>query len=78
VIDHVAAVIDQRIQTTAFSAEGALTKDTVPVNASPSDRSADGIDDPIISRSDAEAVTVGSRAANNHVGDERARGNLPP
>jgi regulator of protease activity HflC (stomatin/prohibitin superfamily) len=26
------AVIDERIQTTAFSAEEALTKDTVPVN----------------------------------------------
>src|SRR6201981_436235 len=32
VIDNVVAVIDQRIQTTAFSAEEALTKDTVPVN----------------------------------------------
>lgn len=32
VIDNVVAVIDQRIQTTAFSAEQALTKDTVPVN----------------------------------------------
>lgn len=32
VIDHVVAVIDARIQTTAFSAEEALTKDTVPVN----------------------------------------------
>jgi regulator of protease activity HflC (stomatin/prohibitin superfamily) len=32
VIDSVVAVIDQRIQTTAFSAEEALTKDTVPVN----------------------------------------------
>jgi regulator of protease activity HflC (stomatin/prohibitin superfamily) len=31
VIDHVVAVIDERIQTTAFSAEAALTKDTVPV-----------------------------------------------
>src|SRR6266481_4908855 len=31
VIDHVVAVIDERIQTTAFSAEEALTKDTVPV-----------------------------------------------
>ena len=30
VIDHVVAVIDERIQTTAFSAEAALTKDTVP------------------------------------------------
>ena len=26
------AIIDERIQTTAFSAEEALTKDTVPVN----------------------------------------------
>ena len=32
VIDIVVAVIDERIQTTAFSAEAALTKDTVPVN----------------------------------------------
>lgn len=32
VVDNVAAVIDQRIQTTAFSAEQALTRDTVPVN----------------------------------------------
>jgi regulator of protease activity HflC (stomatin/prohibitin superfamily) len=32
IIDSVAAVIDQRIQTTAFNAEQALTKDTVPVN----------------------------------------------
>jgi regulator of protease activity HflC (stomatin/prohibitin superfamily) len=32
VVDNVVAVIDQRIQTTAFSAEEALTKDTVPVN----------------------------------------------
>jgi regulator of protease activity HflC (stomatin/prohibitin superfamily) len=32
VIDRVVAVIDERIQTTAFSAEEALTKDTVPVN----------------------------------------------
>ena len=32
VIDHIVAVIDERIQTTAFSAEAALTKDTVPVN----------------------------------------------
>jgi len=32
VIDHIVAVIDERIQTTAFSAEEALTKDTVPVN----------------------------------------------
>ena len=32
VIDRVVAVIDERIQTTAFGAEAALTKDTVPVN----------------------------------------------
>ncbi len=32
IIDNVVAVIDERIQTTAFSAEAALTKDTVPVN----------------------------------------------
>ena len=32
VIDTVVAVIDQRIQTTAFNAEQALTRDTVPVN----------------------------------------------
>jgi regulator of protease activity HflC (stomatin/prohibitin superfamily) len=32
VIDNVAAVIDERIQTTAFNAEQALTKDTGPVN----------------------------------------------
>jgi len=32
VIDSVTAIIDERIQTTAFSAEQALTKDTVPVN----------------------------------------------
>ncbi len=32
VIDAVIAVIDGRIQTTAFNAEQALTKDTVPVN----------------------------------------------
>jgi regulator of protease activity HflC (stomatin/prohibitin superfamily) len=32
VIDHVVAIIDERIQTTAFGAEAALTKDTVPVN----------------------------------------------
>ena len=32
VIDNVVAIIDQRIQTTAFSAEQALTRDTVPVN----------------------------------------------
>ncbi|QBC31857.1 slipin family protein [Pandoraea sp. XY-2] len=32
VIDSITAVIDERIQTTAFNAEQALTKDTVPVN----------------------------------------------
>ena len=32
VVDNVVAIIDERIQTTAFSAEAALTKDTVPVN----------------------------------------------
>jgi regulator of protease activity HflC (stomatin/prohibitin superfamily) len=32
VLDAVTAVIDERIQTTAFAAESALTKDTVPVN----------------------------------------------
>ena len=32
VLDSVVAVIDERIQTTAFNAEQALTKDTVPVN----------------------------------------------
>src|SRR5665213_3645522 len=32
VIDHIVAIIDERIQTTAFGAEAALTKDTVPVN----------------------------------------------
>jgi regulator of protease activity HflC (stomatin/prohibitin superfamily) len=32
VVDSVTAVIDGRIQTTAFNAERALTKDTVPVN----------------------------------------------
>ena len=32
VIDNVIAIIDERIQTTAFNAEQALTKDTVPVN----------------------------------------------
>lgn len=32
VLDSVIAVIDERIQTTAFNAEQALTKDTVPVN----------------------------------------------
>ena len=32
IIDSVIAVIDERIQTTSFNAEQALTKDTVPVN----------------------------------------------
>src|SRR3984893_17086531 len=32
IVDNVIAVIDERIQTTAFNAEQALTKDTVPVN----------------------------------------------
>lgn len=32
VVDRVAAVVDQRIQTTSFNAERALTRDTVPVN----------------------------------------------
>jgi regulator of protease activity HflC (stomatin/prohibitin superfamily) len=32
VIDSVVAIIDTRIQTTAFNAEQALTRDTVPVN----------------------------------------------
>ena len=32
IVDQVAMIIDQRIQTTAFNAEKALTKDTVPVN----------------------------------------------
>jgi regulator of protease activity HflC (stomatin/prohibitin superfamily) len=32
VIDNIVAIIDERIQTTAFSAEAALTRDTVPVN----------------------------------------------
>lgn len=32
VLDHIVAVIDERIQTTAFSAEAALTKDTVLLN----------------------------------------------
>ena len=32
IIDSVVAVIDGRIQTTAFNAEQALTRDTVPVN----------------------------------------------
>ena len=31
-IDSVAAMLDQRIQTTEFNAESALSKDTVPVN----------------------------------------------
>lgn len=31
-LDSVAATIDQRIQTTQFNAEQALTRDTVPVN----------------------------------------------
>jgi len=32
VLDNIVAVIDGRIQTTAFNAEQALTRDTVPVN----------------------------------------------
>jgi regulator of protease activity HflC (stomatin/prohibitin superfamily) len=32
VLDTVVAIIDERIQTTAFNAESALTRDTVPVN----------------------------------------------
>ena len=32
IIDSIAAVIDERIQTTQFNAEQALTRDTVPVN----------------------------------------------
>ena len=32
VLDDIVAIIDERIQTTAFNAEQALTKDTVPVN----------------------------------------------
>lgn len=32
VVDRVVAIIDERIQTTAFNAEQALTRDTVPVN----------------------------------------------
>ena len=32
ILDSVTAVIDERIQTTTFTAEQALTKDTVPVN----------------------------------------------
>jgi regulator of protease activity HflC (stomatin/prohibitin superfamily) len=32
VLDRIVAIIDERIQTTAFNAEQALTRDTVPVN----------------------------------------------
>jgi regulator of protease activity HflC (stomatin/prohibitin superfamily) len=32
IVDSITAIIDGRIQTTAFSAEQALTRDTVPVN----------------------------------------------
>ncbi|NVN12450.1 slipin family protein [Nguyenibacter vanlangensis] len=32
VIDRIVAIIDERIQTTGFNAEQALTRDTVPVN----------------------------------------------
>jgi regulator of protease activity HflC (stomatin/prohibitin superfamily) len=32
ILDNITAVIDERIQTTAFSAEQALSRDTVPVN----------------------------------------------
>jgi regulator of protease activity HflC (stomatin/prohibitin superfamily) len=32
IVDSVVAVIDERIQTTSFNAERALTRDTVPVN----------------------------------------------
>jgi regulator of protease activity HflC (stomatin/prohibitin superfamily) len=32
IVDNVVAVIDERIQTTSFNAEQALTRDTVPVN----------------------------------------------
>ena len=32
VLDNIVAIIDERIQTTSFNAEQALTKDTVPVN----------------------------------------------
>jgi regulator of protease activity HflC (stomatin/prohibitin superfamily) len=32
IIDQTVAIIDERIQTTAFNAEQALTRDTVPVN----------------------------------------------
>src|SRR5271155_143114 len=35
IIDNVVAVIDERIQTTGFNAERALTRDTVPVNVDP-------------------------------------------
>lgn len=31
-LDNIVAIIGERIQTTAFNAEQALTKDTVPVN----------------------------------------------
>lgn len=32
ILDSIAVVVDERIQTTAFNAEQALTRDTVPVN----------------------------------------------
>ena len=32
IIDSITAIIDERIQTTGFNAEQALTRDTVPVN----------------------------------------------
>ena len=32
IVDNIVAIIDERIQTTAFNAEQALTRDTVPVN----------------------------------------------
>ncbi len=32
IVDQIAMIIDQRIQTTGFNAEKALTRDTVPVN----------------------------------------------
>ena len=32
VLDSIVAIVDERIQTTAFNAEHALTRDTVPVN----------------------------------------------
>jgi regulator of protease activity HflC (stomatin/prohibitin superfamily) len=32
ILDSITTIVDQRIQTTAFSAEQALTRDTVPVN----------------------------------------------